>query len=153
MKLQASSKKEIKRIAIGTTVCSVIMVAVLYLLSQVGVGTFDIKRILLSAVIGSVIAILNFVILCLTVQNCVGIEDQKQMKAKFQVSYNFRMLFQAAWVVVALLVPGIHVVAGAVPLLFPHAVIMFLNARGKLMPPDKHEPAPQEDDPPQTPES
>ena len=34
MKLQAASKKEISRIAVGTLVCDVIMVAGLFLLSQ-----------------------------------------------------------------------------------------------------------------------
>ena len=34
MKLQAASKKEISRIAVGTLVCDVIMIAGLFLLSQ-----------------------------------------------------------------------------------------------------------------------
>ncbi len=132
MKLQAASKKELARISLGTIACSALMVAALYLLSLVGVGTFDVSRILLGAVLGSVIAIGNFYILCLTVQKAVGIEDQKKMKMKFQVSYNFRMLLQAAWVVIALMVPQIHVVAGAVPLLFPHLVILFLQFTGRI---------------------
>ena len=44
MKLQAASKKEISRIAVGTLVCDVIMIAGLFLLSQFGVGKFDILR-------------------------------------------------------------------------------------------------------------
>lgn len=144
MKLQASSKKEIKRIAAGTLVFDVLLAAVLYLLSKVGVGSFDPVRIGLGIAIGTIVAVGNFVVLCLTVQNCVGIEDQKTMKAKFQLSYNARMLIQAVWVVVALLVPGIHVVAGAAPLLFPHAVILLLNAKGKLLPPDEQSQSPEE---------
>ena len=41
MKLQAASKKEISRIAVGTLVCDVIMIAGLFLLSQFGIGKFD----------------------------------------------------------------------------------------------------------------
>lgn len=132
MKLQSASRKEVARIALGTCICSVIMIAALFLLSLLGIGEFELPRILLGAVCGSLIAIGNFVILCLTVQNAVGIEDKKNMKAKFQLSYNMRMLVQGVWVVVALLVPQIHVVAGAAPLLFPHIVILFLQFTGKL---------------------
>lgn len=132
MKLQAASKKELTRIAAGTILGTVLLILLLYVLSLVGVGTFTPSRIFLGAGIGCFVAIFNFYLLCLTVQKAVDIQDQKQMKMKFQVSYNFRMLLQAAWVVVALLVPGIHVVAGAAPLLFPHAVILFLQMSGRI---------------------
>lgn len=132
MKLQAASKKELRRISLGTLAGTAVLILVLYLLSLIGVGTFTPSRIFLGAAIGCGIAILNFYLLCLTVQKAVDISDQKQMKARFQLSYNFRMLLQAVWVVVALLVPGIHVVAGAVPLLFPHAVILFLQMSGRI---------------------
>lgn len=101
MKLQAASKKEISRIAVGTLVCDVIMIAGLFLLSQFGIGKFDILRILLGAACGSVVAILNFTILCLTVQNAVEIDSKKKMRQKFQMSYNVRLLLQAAWVIAA----------------------------------------------------
>ena len=132
MKLQAASKKELSRIAAGTVLGTLLMILILWLLSLLGIGTFTPSRIFLGAGIGCFIAIFNFYLLCLTVQKAVDIQDKKQMKMKFQVSYNFRMLLQAAWVVVALLVPGIHVVAGAVPLLFPHAVILLLQMTGKI---------------------
>ena len=132
MKLQAASKKELTRVSIGTILCTILLIAALYLLSLVGIGTFIPSRILLGAGIGCLIAIGNFYILCLTVQNAVGIADQKRMKMKFQVSYNFRMLIQAVWVVVVILVPGIHILAGAGPLLFPHLVILFLQFTGRI---------------------
>ena len=132
MKLQAASKKELSRIAAGTVIGTALLILVLWLLSLVGVGSFEPSRIFLGAGLGCLIAIFNFYLLCLTVQKAVDISDQKQMKMKFQVSYNFRMLLQAGWVVIALLVPQIHVVAGAVPLLFPHAVIIFLQMTGRI---------------------
>ena len=132
MKLQPASKKELTRIAVGTVGCTLLMILALYLLSLVGVGTFELSRVLLGAVIGAAIAIGNFAALCLTVQKAVDIQDQKRMKAKFQLSYNARMLVQGVWVVVALMVPQIHVVAGALPLLFPHAIILFLQFHGRL---------------------
>ena len=124
MKLQAASKKEISRIAVGTLACDVIMIAGLFLLSQFGIGKFDILRILLGAACGSVVAILNFTILCLTVQNAVEIDSKKKMRQKFQMSYNVRLLLQAVWVVAAYLIPQVHFVAGALPVLFPNVVPM-----------------------------
>ena len=149
MKLQSASRKEIKRIAIGVAVCDVILVAALGLLSLVGVGSFNVLRILIGIAGGSAIAIANFTVMCLTVQAAVDIPDQKKMKAFFQASYNGRLLLQAGWVVVSILVPGIHMIAGAAPLLFPHAIILYLSARGKLVTPSdrKNPPADEMEEP------
>ena len=135
MKLQSASRKEIARIAKGTVVCDVLLVAGLFLLSQFDIGTFS-YRIFVGALGGSVITILNFTIMCLTVQKAVDIADQKQMKAFFQASYNGRLMLQAVWVIVCFLVPQIHLVAGAAPLLYPPIIIYYLQAKGKLLPPD-----------------
>ena len=141
MKLQPASQREVRRIAVGTLVCDVLMVAGLFLASQFDIGTFDLGKILVSAAIGSVIAVLNFALMCLTVQSAVGMADQKQMKAKFQLSYNARMILQAGWTVIAFLVPGIHFIAGAAPVIFPKVTILYLQAKGKLLPPDPPRPS------------
>ena len=60
----------------------------------------------------------------------------KKMKAKFQLSYNARMVLQAGWAVIAFLVPQIHFIAGAAPILFPKITILYLQFKGKLLPPD-----------------
>ena len=141
MKLQPASQREVRRIAVGTLVCDVLMVAGLFLASQFDIGTFDLGKILVSAAIGSVIAVLNFALMCLTVQSAVGMTDQKKMKAKFQLSYNARMILQAGWTVIAFLVPGIHFIAGAAPVIFPKVTILYLQAKGKLLPPDPPRPS------------
>ena len=135
MKLQAASKKEIRRIAVGILICDAIMIAGLLLLSFVGIGTFS-YRFFLGALGGSLVAILNFTIMCLTIQQATEIEDKKRMKAFIQGSYNGRLILQAVWVVICFAVSHIHLFAGAAPLLFPNAIIFYLNAKGKLMPPD-----------------
>lgn len=134
MKLQPASRREITRITIGTLVCDVIMVAGLFLLSQFGIGSFEPNRILLGAACGSVIAVFNFTILCLTVQSAVEIENKRKMKARFQLSYNIRMVVQAGWVVACFLIKPIHFIAGAAPILFPNVVIYYLQFTGKLLP-------------------
>lgn len=135
MKLQPSSKKEIRRITAGVAICDVIMIAGLFLLSQFGMGTFT-YRIFVGAIGGSIITILNFTIMCLTVQHATGYDDQRKMKAFFQASYNGRLMLQAIWVIICFAVPHIHVIAGAVPLLFPSVIILYLQMKGKLLPPD-----------------
>lgn len=150
MKLQSASRKEIRRITIGTLACDVIMVAVLFLLSQFGMGKFELSRILLGTVCGTLVAVLNFTILCLTVQSAVEIESKRKMKARFQLSYNVRMLLQAGWVVVCFLVKPIHFVAGAAPILFPNFVIYYLQFTGKLIPKEERSTVTAEDAAPET---
>lgn len=133
MKLQSASKTEIRRIAVGTLACDGLMIAGLFLLSQLGMGNFELGRILLGAACGSLVAIANFTILCLTVQSAVEIENKRKMKQRFQLSYNIRLALQAVWVVACFAIPQIHFVAGAAPILFPNVVIFYLQFKGKLV--------------------
>lgn len=148
MKLQPASKKEIKRIAIGTGVCNLILLAVLFVLSLEGLLAFN-YTVFLGILVGSCVAILNFTIMCLTIQKATGIDDQKQMKAFIQGSYNGRLMLQAGWVIVAILVPHFQVVASAAPLLFPNLTIFYLQSKGKLVEPSdrKNPPADEQDEP------
>ena len=134
MKLQPASKKELARISVGTLLGDVVMLVGLYVLSLVDIGTFSLGKILLSLAIGSAIAIGNFAVMCLTAQSAVGMTDMKKMKAKFQLSYNARMVVQAGWAVLAYLFGCFHFVAAAAPILFPKLTILYLNATGRLMP-------------------
>ena len=144
MKLQPASKKEIKRIAIGTGAFDLILLAALFVLSLEGLLTFN-YTVFLGILVGSCVAILNFTIMCLTIQKATGIDDQKQMKAFIQGSYNGRLMLQAGWVVVAILVPHFQVVASAAPLLFPNLTIFYLQAKGKLVEPSDRKNPPVDD--------
>ena len=151
MKLQRASRKEIRRIALGTLVCDGIMIAGLFLLSQFGIGGFPLTRILLGAALGSLVAVVNFTILCLTVQSAVEIENKRKMKARFQLSYNIRLFLQAGWVVACFAIPQIHFVAGAAPILFPNVVIFYLQSKNRLFDPSEKtaSPAPEAEDEPE----
>lgn len=129
MKLQFACRKEIQRVSFGSGICLGLMLVTFYLLSLLKIGSFD-YRILLGGTVGTLVSIVNFTLLCLTIQNAAAAEEKKQMKARFQLSYNARLIFQAGWVVAAFLLPWFHGVAGAIPLLFPSVVIVFLQ-RGK----------------------
>ena len=144
MKLQAASRKEAIRISKGVLILVGVMIAALFLLSQFGLGKFDIVKVLLGTVIGSVISIANFVILCLTIQSALEIENKRKMKARFQLSYNIRMVIQAGWVVACFLIKPLHFVAGAAPILFPNVVIYYLQFKGKLLPKEEQRTPPSE---------
>lgn len=147
MKLQPASKKEVLRMAAGCGICAAVEIAVFGVLRLCGIGQFN-YRVILGALGGTMVAILNFALMCLMVQNAAGIQDQKLLKAKVQGSYNLRILFQAAWVAVAFFVPFLNVIAAAIPLLFPTAVIYFLQITGRLMPKDSS-PAPKASEKPE----
>lgn len=142
MKLQPASRREVSRIAVGCSVCGMIELVGLFLLSQFGIGRFT-YRMITGAVGGTAVAIFNFALMCLMIQNATGIQDQKLLKAKVQGSYNFRILVQAAWVAAAFFIPWINVIAAAIPLLFPTAVIYYLQITGKLMPAGSGQVTPQ----------
>ena len=144
MKLQSASIKEIKRIALGSVICLVLMIAAFFLLSQFGIGSFD-YRVILSGVIGTLVAVGNFTVLCITIQKAAAMEDKKQMKARFQVSYNARLIIQAAWVVVAFLVSWLNALAAAIPLLFPTVIIYYLQLKGRLVTPSERKNPPQKE--------
>ena len=139
MKLQPASRREIKRISIGTAILDVLMIGAFGLLGILKIMDFRLVPILLSAAIGSCLAIGSFTLLCITVQQAVEIEDRKKMQAKFQLSYNIRMVVQAGWVVICFFVPWLNIFAGAIPLAFPKITILYLNGKGKLI--DKTETA------------
>lgn len=133
MNLQPASRREIKRIAIGTAILDVLMIGAFALLGLLKIMDFQLLPILLSAAIGSALAIGSFTLLCITVQQAVEIEDRKKMQAKFQLSYNIRMVVQASWVVICFFVPWLNIFAGAIPLAFPKVTILYLNGKGKLI--------------------
>ena len=146
MKLQEASKKEVKRIAIGSLICGVLELAGFFLLHLLGVVRFTYK-VVLGAAGGIVVAVLGFVILCLAVQRAVDTQDEKVRKNRMQLSYNLRLLLQAGWVVVAFLVPCFNVLAAAAPLLFPTVIIFYLQQKGKLVTPsERKNPPPSDED-------
>lgn len=144
MKLQSASRREVKRIACGTAVGGALLVAVLFVLSMMGIGTFD-YRVIVGTIGGCFVAVLNFTMMCMTIQRAVNIGEQKAMKAFIQGSYNGRLLLQAGWIVAAYLMPWVNVFAAAIPLLFPNLMIFYLQARGKLVTPSERKSPPPEE--------
>ena len=144
MKLQSASQQEVKRIACGTAVGGVLLAAGMFVLSRMGIVEFD-YRVITGVIGGCAVAVLNFALLCMTIQRAVNIGDQKSMKTFLQGSYNGRLLLQAGWIVAAYLMPWFNVFAAAIPLLFPNLMIFYLQARGKLVTPSERKNPPPEE--------
>jgi len=144
MKLQSASWREVKRIACGTVVGGVLLIAVMFTLSRLSIGSFD-YRVITGAIGGCMVAVLNFALMCITIQRAVNIGEQKAMKSFIQGSYNGRLLLQAGWIVAAYLMPWVNLFAAAIPLLFPNLTIFYLQARGKLVTPSERKNPPPEE--------
>lgn len=146
MKLQSASRKEIKRMAVGSAICAGIQLCAFVALHFLEILPFS-YRIPLSTAGGVAVSLISFVVLCIAVQQAAEMTDKKAMKARMQLSYNLRLLLQAGWVVLAFLVPFLNVLAAAAPLLYPTIIILFLQKKGKLVEPStRKNPEPSEED-------
>lgn len=128
---QPASKKEIRRIACGTALLTVVMWVIFAVLGVAGFGGLT-WQVVLSSLVGGAVAVGNFAALCLMVQKAAAVADDKgRSKAIVQLSYNLRLAVQAAWVVLAFVLPCFNVIAGAAPLLFPRLTIYYLQLTGQ----------------------
>jgi len=144
-KIQPAVKKETLRIAVGTVILSVLMIAVFLI-----AGYFD-SAVLLGALLGTAVTILNFFLLGLSVQRATekmkdvhfpsyeeadaelkeGEEEppvpespeMTQAKRGMQLAYTGRMMLVVATGIVALATDSINPVAALVPFLFPRIII------------------------------
>lgn len=123
MKLHDASKKELRRVSLGSVICLGAMLALFFM-----AGRLD-HRAILAGVLGTGVALWNFAALCLSIQRAAAIEEPKQRRTGLQLSYHLRLLGQGAWVLAAFSVPWLQPVAAALPLLFPSAVIFVLRRK------------------------
>lgn len=124
MKIAPAVKKETGHIALGTAIGLVLMLIVFFALKQFNVG------VLVSALIGGVVAVLNFFVLGLTVQKIANGESEERGRKWMQFSYNMRMLVMVVWLIVALAVPFFNWVAALLPLLMPRLTIAVMQVAG-----------------------
>lgn len=131
MKLQPESKHEMKRMTAGVALCTAIMFVLFAALRMVNLAPFD-YRVILGGLCGSAVALANFYGICVMTQKALAQTDEKKRRMQIQLSYNRRMLLQAAWIVVAIVVPSFQAVASIAPLLFPRMTIYYLQITGKF---------------------
>lgn len=151
MKLQEASRRELRRMTCGMFLCGALQLLVFLCLSLFGLYPWT-YRVLLGTLGGVAVAILSFFLLCVSVERAVDTRDEKLRKRRMQLSYNLRLLLQAGWVVAAFAAPCFHVIAAAVPLLYPTLIIFFLSRRGDLTTPSTRKnppPAAEDEDEPE----
>lgn len=75
--------------------------------------------VFLGGAVGGCVAVLNFFFMGLAVQKAAAATDEDTARMRIKASYSQRMLIQMLWVILAIVAPCFHFVAGIVPLLFP----------------------------------
>ena len=110
-------KKETDYIAVCVAVLTVLMEAVFLIL-----GYWDIT-VLWGGLLGAFIAVLNFLLMGLTVQKAVG-QEERDAKNLMRGSQSLRMLMQLALCAIGAALPCFNLVAVLVPLLFPRLGVM-----------------------------
>lgn len=124
MTLQPAVRKETTRILIGTGVLTVIMVAVFWLLHRLTPESVPSDAaVVVSGMIGWLIATANFFLMAVAVQKVAGTEDEGRARQLFTMSFRYRMMLQLVWAIVALAVPAFNGAAGIIPLFFPSLII------------------------------
>lgn len=125
-KPQQSIVKETKRIAAGTVIMLVVMLAVYAVLGKFTVG------VLLGGLLGSAYAIFNFFMLGMTLQKAASMTDQQMAHMKVRSSYSTRMIGMLILAVVAFALPFVEGIPCLIALLFPRATIFALQVTGQI---------------------
>ena len=119
-KPQQSIVKETKRIAVGTVIMLVVMLAVYAVLGKFTVG------VLLGGLLGSAYAIFNFFMLGMTLQKAASMTDQQMAHMKVRSSYSTRMIGMLILAVVAFALPVLEGIPCLIALLITSAPIFVL---------------------------
>ena len=124
MRLQEAVKKETGFISVGCLCFTGIMLLLFFVLNkyfpeQIPFG----RKVVISGILGCVVAILNFFWMAVTVQKVTSIEDETCARGVMALSYRNRMLMQLLWVVLAFALPVFNGAAGLIPLFIPSVLI------------------------------
>lgn len=126
--------KKIDKVVIKETIYIALSVLVLSMLLQgvfLIINKWDIT-VLYGNLLSGVAAILNFFVMGLTVQSCVG-KDEKQTRQTMKASNAMRMLGLFVVGLVGLLLPVFNTITVIIPLFFPRIAINFRPLFSKIM--------------------
>ena len=126
--VQPAVKKETKRVVKITAVGLILM----WILFAVLHFTMPDKvpldyTVFLGGIGGGAVAVLNFLLMGLSVQKAASASDEGTARMKLKASYSQRFLMQILWVILAIVAPCFHFVAGIAPLLFPGTGIKIMG--------------------------
>lgn len=118
--IQPAVKKETGRVAVYSLAGTVIMwiaFAVLHYFVKEEIP-FN-YTVFLGGIAGALVAVLNFFLMCMTVQRVAAESDDENARLIMKNSYSKRMALQLVWLIVAIAAPCFQWAAGFIPLLFP----------------------------------
>ncbi len=115
-KIDPVVSRETIYIALSSFILSLLLQAVFLI-----IGKWN-YTILLGNILGYIAAVGNFLIMGLSVQKAVTMEE-KDAKARMKVSQSFRMLFLFIIAVVGYAVPVFNTITVVIPFLFPRVAI------------------------------
>ena len=117
--------------AAGTGIGCLALIAlflIVYLIFPESSVKFD-YRVVLGALCGGAVAVANFFLMAITVQNVVNVTNRDDALRIMRVSYRNRMLMRAIWIIVAIVAPCFNYAAGIIPLFIPSFVIKIRGIR------------------------
>ena len=126
--VQPAVKKETKRI-IKITIVGLILMWILFAVLHFAMPDkvpLD-YTVFLGGIGGGAVAVLNFFLMGLAVQKAAAASDEGTARMKLKASYSQRFLMQILWVILAIVAPCFHFVAGIAPLLFPGTGIKIMG--------------------------
>jgi len=109
--------KETKYIAVITIILSALMQSVFLV---IGKWTY---KCLLGNVLGAFAAVLNFLLMGITVQKAV-VKEEKEAKNLMKASQSLRLFMMLLFALVGYLVPAFNLLAVIIPYLFPRIAIV-----------------------------
>lgn len=129
--IQPAVKQETKKVAICTGIGTVLMWIIFFIVNMLSAdkNLFD-YTVILGGIGGCVVAVLNFFLMGIAVQKVTESDNEELSRSIMKASYSKRMLLQVVWVIIAIVAPCFHFVAGALPLLFPGAGIKLMGIFG-----------------------
>lgn len=118
--IQPAVKKETKRIIVITLLGLFLMWILFAALHFIMPDKVPLDyTVFLGGIAGGCVAVLNFFLMGLAVQKAAAAEDEGTARMKIKASYSQRFMMQVFWVIIAIIAPCFHFVAGIAPLLFP----------------------------------
>ena len=126
--VQPAVKKGTKRI-IKITIVGLILMWILFAVLHFAMPDkvpLD-YTVFLGGIGGGAVAVLNFFLMGLAVQKAASASDEGTARMKLKASYSQRFLMQILWVILAIVAPCFHFVAGIAPLLFPGTGIKIMG--------------------------
>ena len=116
-KIDATVKKETIYVAVWEAVLTAVMLAVFLVLKS-----FD-WTVLTGAILGAATAVVNFLLMGLTIQGAIGLEE-KEARTRLRGSQNLRMMMQTVIAVLGAALSCFNLYAVLIPLFFPRIAMI-----------------------------